>query len=70
MADVSVDLKLSTIKPLHARWFLKAFETIRNQESVMIQGWKRTGILETFGSCRKSGNIPQQNLFELLAVQE
>lgn len=35
---------LNTLKPIHAHWMLVAFEKIRDDMSLKLIGWQRTGI--------------------------
>lgn len=41
-----VDLTLSTLKPIHARWPFIVFEKLRSDMKVKLIGWERTGISE------------------------
>jgi hypothetical protein len=43
-----VDLRLSTLKPLHSRWMLSSFEKLRANAKVKMIGWEKTGIEEAF----------------------
>lgn len=38
------DFSLSSLKPLHAKWFLEAFDKVSCQKSVIMAGWEKTGI--------------------------
>ena len=44
VTDINIDLKLSTIKPLHANWVLSAFDTLAGNTDVLKNGWEKTGI--------------------------
>ena len=35
--EISVDTKLSVIKPLHARWLISLYDNLRNKENIMIK---------------------------------
>ena len=43
-------MALSVMKPLHARWFLGAFDKVANQQAVVIAGWEKTGIASAVDS--------------------
>lgn len=43
-----VDLRLTTLKPLHSRWMLSSFEKLRSNLRVKMIGWEKTGIEEAF----------------------
>jgi hypothetical protein len=38
------DLKLSIIKPIHARWMIDVFTNLRQQESLIKSGFSKAGI--------------------------
>lgn len=41
-----VDLTLTTMKPLHARWIFSTFEKMKSDLGVKMNGWVKTGIDE------------------------
>lgn len=43
--NVMIDLRLSIVKPLHARWLLKSLERLSNDPDVIIAGWRKAGIV-------------------------
>jgi len=45
---VKVDLRLSTLKPLHAAWVVRAWEALRASDSVLRNGWEKAGISKLF----------------------
>uniref|UniRef100_A0A1X7USG5 DDE-1 domain-containing protein n=1 Tax=Amphimedon queenslandica TaxID=400682 RepID=A0A1X7USG5_AMPQE len=44
--DIEVDLKLSTIKPLHAQWLINFYNFFTTTEghAITLNGWKKAGI--------------------------
>eukprot|EP00058_Branchiostoma_floridae_P025112 XP_002610602.1 hypothetical protein BRAFLDRAFT_65792 [Branchiostoma floridae] len=44
LSEVKVDLKLTTLKPLHANWLLGAFDRVKDNSAAIERGWERTGI--------------------------
>jgi len=42
--DAKVDLRLSTLKPLHANWLLGAMDRLGGKKDLILRGWQRTGI--------------------------
>ena len=42
--DVNVPLKLSIIKPIHARWLLGLYDHLRNSSETIIKGFEMAGI--------------------------
>ena len=45
---VIVDLKLSTIKPLHAQWLINVYNRFQTDKSrdIIVNGFRRSGITE------------------------
>ena len=44
VAYVCVDLRLLVVKPLNAKWIIKAVESISENPEIVISGFKRAGI--------------------------
>ena len=44
LSEVHVDLRLSVVKPLHAKWLVKAHEGISNKETLIKKAWSMAGI--------------------------
>ena len=42
--DKHVDLKLSLIKPIHARWMVDVFANLKEQVSLIKAGFSKAGI--------------------------
>ena len=49
-SDVKIDIKLSTIKPIHASWIVDAFQQVTKE--TLIRMWGKTCIKECVGNCR------------------
>ena len=47
-ADVKVSLKLSVIKPLHRKWIVDLYNTLKDDKEMAINGFRSAGITETF----------------------
>ena len=43
--DVKVDLKILTLKPLHARWIENIFEAMQDKADIIVKGFEKAGIL-------------------------
>ena len=43
---VKVDLKTSTIKPIHFQWLIQNIAWLSKQDEALIRGWKEAGILD------------------------
>ncbi|CAH1248530.1 TIGD6 [Branchiostoma lanceolatum] len=42
--NAKVDLRLSKMKPLHARWLLSAMDKLSPERELIMRDWERTGI--------------------------
>lgn len=49
-ADVQVSLKLSILKPLHAKWIVESYNHLKEQKDSIIKGFESAGILEAIES--------------------
>lgn len=43
-SSFSMDMKLSTLKPQHARWVINAWQALREHKECLIAGWQKSGI--------------------------
>lgn len=48
LENIKVDLTLSTMRPIHARWLIKCVGSIKREE--VVRGWDQSGILEKYKS--------------------
>jgi hypothetical protein len=46
VATVHVDLRLSVIKPLHAKWLVKNVQKINAENEMIKRGWVQAGIVQ------------------------
>ena len=47
-----VDLKLSTLKPIHARWLLAAYDKFKSSPKAIQTGWDKSGITSAVSDAR------------------
>ena len=40
------DMRMSTVKPLGAKWIIEAFDYIKNEPSIIKNGFKEAGIIK------------------------
>ena len=57
--NVAVDLKISILKPLHARWVTQYYDHIRTNKDVVKNGWRRSGITDALKT-----KSPREDPFE------
>ena len=44
--DVKFSLKLSYLKPLHAKWIVKMYGYLKQQKESVVKGFEKVGILK------------------------
>ena len=44
--DVKVDVRLSTIKPLHARWIIDMYKHLKDSKELVLSGFRKAHISE------------------------
>ena len=62
VTTIEVDLKLSTLKPRHAKLMKELYEWLATEKgkSVILSGWRSAGIVDAVKNAR-SGEIPSLN---------
>ena len=51
-ADVKVSLKLSVIKPLHAKWIVNLYNTLKDDKEMAMNGFRGAGITEAIENAK------------------
>ena len=44
--EVDVDIRLSTMKAIHARWVISLYDKLRNSEKVIENGFRAVAVTE------------------------
>jgi hypothetical protein len=44
LSDLQIDLHLSTLKPIHAKWVIKAWGALQEKPEAIKLGWMKAGI--------------------------
>ena len=44
--NVKVDMRISVLKPLHAKWITSFYDKMQSRSDIIINGWKRSGITD------------------------
>jgi hypothetical protein len=63
--ECEVDLRLSTLKPLHAGWVIEAWNEVRANPDCLITGWEKAGITEALRAAPIDilvGSLPSNTL--------
>ena len=58
VASVQPDLRLSVIKPLHARWTIDTHTAMALRDDLISVGWEKSGLLAAVGGSRKDDTPP------------
>ena len=53
-ADVKIDMRLSTLWPIHARWMLSAFDYLKANRNIILDGWRKSGIQGAINTARQA----------------
>ena len=69
LEDINFDLRLSVIKPLHARWLVNMYNffTQPNGRKVILKGWKKAGVA---GLLDNTTLLSPEDPFETIFEQE
>jgi len=51
--DVKVSLKLSDLKPLHAKWIVEMYDCLKDEKASIVKGFEKAGILEAVQSAQQ-----------------
>ena len=43
--QIKVDVRVSVVKPLHAKWIVNYYDYARTKPQLIINGWKESGII-------------------------
>ena len=62
VTTIEVDLKLSTLKPRHAKLMKELYEWLatEKEKSIILSGWRSAGIVDAVKNAQ-SGEIPSLN---------
>ena len=44
--DIKVDLPISLLKPLHAKWVVQFYDKMQNEPHIVVNGWLKSGIMD------------------------
>ena len=46
--DVEIPMKLSDMKPIHAKWVIGLYDHLTNRMEVILKSWQMSGLEEAF----------------------
>ena len=66
--EIDKQFRLTTIKPLHAKWLVEYFNEITSQtnSSIIINGWKAAGIYDALEV--SASGLPSIDSFEVISA--
>ena len=69
VTTIDVDLKVSTLKPLHAATVIKVYNfKIDVGYKIILSGWRAAGITEALKKAREPNTIPSLNPYDLFRI--
>lgn len=68
--DIKVDVRLSIIKPLHARWIIDMYKHLKNSRSIIINGFRKAHITKAVTESINLANLCENPFQEINIVVE
>ena len=65
--DVKVDVRLSKIKPLHAKWIIQMYHHLKNSKDLIISGFRKAHIIDAVTDARQLSMLCE-NPFQEIAM--
>ena len=66
--DVRVDLKLSIMKPLHAKWIIEMYHHLKLSKQIVISGFRKTHIMEVVSEADQLAQLCQNPFTKIYMV--
>ena len=72
LESITIDFKLSTVKPLHAKWVMAAYNHIVSfiGKVICLKGWKKSGIQEALENGLEDNLEPFKNVDSIQTADE
>ena len=60
---IDIDMKLSTLKPLHAKTINKIYKYLKSDKGkdIILAGWRAAGITQALAQGRENNFVPSLN---------
>ena len=65
--DVKVDVRLSTMKPLHARWIIDMYKHLKDSKVLVLSGFRKAHISEAVAEAANLAHL-RENPFQDIDV--
>ena len=66
--NVKVDVKLSIIKPLHAKWIIEMYHHLRRSKQIVISGFRKAHITEAVSEAYQLAQLCENPFPEIFMV--
>ena len=72
MESITIDFKLSTVKPIHAKWVMEAYNYMTPSigKDICLKSWKKSGIQETLENGLENNLDPFKDIDPIKTVDE
>ena len=66
--DVKVDMKLSIMKPLHAKWIIEMYHHLKRSKQIVISGFRKAHITEAVSEADQLAQLCENPFAEIYMV--
>ena len=72
LESVTIDFKLSTVKPLHEKWVMEAYNHITSSigKDICLKGWQKSGIQEALENALEDNLDPFKDIDQIETADE
>ena len=68
--DVKVDVRLTNIKPLHAKWIIQTYHHLNSSKSLILPGFKKANITDAVNKANSLIHLCENPFQEINIVTE
>ena len=66
--DVKVDVKLSTMKPLHVKWIIETYHHLKRSKQIVISGFRKAHITKAVSEAGQLAQLCENPFAEIFTV--
>ena len=63
--DIKINVKLSIVKPLHAKWIIEMYNHLRNSKEIIINGFRKAHITQSVSESVRLVNLCENPFQEI-----